>query len=201
VSGLPANLAAVADDLARATQRDALRARRRRRAATLAVVLALLALTASAAIATGWLSNSSSTRDAVGPVGPSGSPVVLLAHLGGADRSITAVSLPDGSVCLTLTGYPRQCVTSFLARQETAWFMSTSQSGPTVVWGIAREEVTAVDVVTADGRRTPAELADGAFYAEVSTGQPTELRVMLENGRAVTQALVACSVTNPNCSP
>jgi hypothetical protein len=55
MTALPSNLALVADDLARATLRDARHSHRRRRLVTYSVAFALLALTATAAIASGWL--------------------------------------------------------------------------------------------------------------------------------------------------
>ena len=90
MSGLPANLALVGRDLARATLRDAKRSRRRRRLAFCAVACALLALSATAAGA-GWLFGHETPVVRVVPA-LGGAPVRGTGAPGGADSAAQDVT-------------------------------------------------------------------------------------------------------------
>ncbi|HEY3613917.1 MAG TPA: hypothetical protein VGK92_09440 [Gaiellales bacterium] len=91
MSALPSNLALIAEDLARATQIDARRARRRRRVATYAIAFALLALTATAAVAAGWLFGGETPVVRVVP-SLGGSPLPVTIVPGGRDTSAQDVT-------------------------------------------------------------------------------------------------------------
>lgn len=203
MTALPPNLAAVADDLARATLRDARRSLRRRRRITFAVAFALLALTASAAIATGWLTDKTPASRAVPGVNGAAGEVAsrtLLTGLGSGLRELSAVVTAGGGVCLTLTGFEPQCVPTFLARQPVTWF-ARPLAGGTALFGLARDEVTAIEAVAADGSATAAELANGAFYAEMRGGPPTRLSVHLSDGTTETVPVLTCPLSTPDCVP
>jgi hypothetical protein len=198
VSALPANLARVGDDLARATARDAQRSRKRRRAATCVAVLVLLALMATAAVANGWLLGESPTADAVPSLAGS-EPRTLLTGLGPDQRTLTAATTPSGVVCLTLSGYQTQCIPTFTDDQELAWLAWSSQSGPTLVWGIVRDRVVGVDAVSAAGVRTAAQFGHDAFYLELSGGMPAQLVAHLADGGTKQIPIGDCSPSAPDC--
>jgi hypothetical protein len=199
---LPANLAVVAEDLARATERDARRAAKRRRAVTLAVVLALLALTASAAIATGWVTDSTpATRAVASLAGDPGdtSPHVVLTDLGKQARVLTTVRTSAGSVCLSITGFETQCVSDFRANQQLTWFVQSLPDGTTGVFGIARDDVRGIDAVGRHGRTVAAQLASGAFYLELIGVVPTEVTVHLSDGSSNVVPIAPCPAASPDC--
>lgn len=203
MTALPSNLAMVGEDLARATLKDVKRSVRRRRLVTYAVAFALLALMASAAIATGWLTDKAPTAGALQSLNDgaaAGEATVLLTGLGSAGRSLSATKTADGTVCLTLTGFPLQCVPTFLTRQEISWFIWSSQSGPTLVWGVVRPEVASVEAVSSDGRITPARFDNDAFYVELDS-PPAHLIAHLADGTAVNEVISPCPQTDPNCAP
>lgn len=238
---LPTNLAAVGDDLARATSIDARRSLKRRRLATLAVAFALLALLATTAVANGWLFGSSSTigaapdlqangnaapapkearsaadqmsqsearhqaanRDpslpAVGTVARDDSRV-LLADLGASHRTLSSVITTSGGACIALSGFAIQCPPVFAAGQQVIYFNASPPGGPTVIWGVARDEVERIEAVAADGRSTRAHLANDAFFVELDE-PPTRLIVHLEDGRSSAVVLLSCPPTTPTCTP
>jgi hypothetical protein len=199
VTTLPSNLAMVADDLARATQRDAKRAIHRRRLVTCAIAFALLALTASAAIANGWLFDETPTADAIPSLGKNatGSEVrTLLSHLGSDDRVLSSVTTAGGAVCFVLTGYQMQCVPTFKNDQELALFVWSAEGGKTLVWGIVRDRVTSVDAIAADGERTRAILANDAYYLELDR-PPARLIVQLGNGTSKVVPVADCPPSDP----
>jgi hypothetical protein len=189
----------VGEDLARATQRDARRAIQRRRLVTYAIAFALLALTASAAIANGWLFDETPTVKAVPSFGQSanGAEVrTLLSNLGSDDRVLSSVTTAGGAVCLVLTGYQMQCVPVFRNDQQLAVFVWSTDDGKTLVWGIVRDRVTAVDAVTADGRATRALLENDAYYVELDS-PPTRLIAQLRDGTSAVVPIADCPPSDP----
>jgi hypothetical protein len=203
VTALPSNLAAVADDLARATLKDSRRTIKRRRIVTVAVAFALLALTASAAIATGWLSEKTPTAAAVPELaaGSGGAGVqVLLSGLGSQLRALSSEATPGGGICITLTGFEAQCVPTLLVKQQIAWFTRSLDDGTTVIFGIVREQVTGVDALLSDGRTQPAQIGNGAFYLELTEGPPTHVLLHMSDGTSVTKAVSPCPPATPDCA-
>jgi hypothetical protein len=202
MSALPSNLAFVGEDLARATSRDARRAIRRRRLVTLSVVLALLVLTVTAAVANGWLFSETPTIQAVPSLstGAGGAEThTLLTGLGPQGRVLTAVTTAGGGVCLTLTGFDTQCVPVFTRGEDVNWVTAPAGDGTTLVWGIARDEVVAIDGVSRDGQTRAAEVANDGFYVELPAA-PDHLVIHLRNGSSEAVPLVPCPPTQPACT-
>ena len=199
MTALPSNLARVAEDLARATQGDARQSLRRRRIVTFAVALALLALTASAAIATGWLSDTTPTARAVPSLTEGPSQQTLLTDLGAQGRVLSTVTTADGGVCVSVTGFETQCVPSFLAKQQITWFVQSVPGGTTAVFGLARDDVTGIDGVVPDGRTVAAQVANGAFYLELTDVPPTQVTVHLRDGSSNAVAIAPCPSASPDC--
>lgn len=137
---------------------------------------------------------------AMGAVDP-GATRTLLTDLGESHRELSAIGTTSGGVCVTLTGFDPQCPPDFPAGREILAFIVTSQSGATVIWGIAREEVTAVEVVAADGSITPTRFAHSAFFAELADGgRPVRMVVHLRDGSTHSRAAApACPLSTPNC--
>lgn len=196
---LPSNLAMVGEDLARATQTDVRRTAKRRRVVTFAVALALLALTASAAIATGWLSEKTPTARAVSSLTDSAEPQVLITNLGPQARVLSTLVTADGGVCVSVTGFETQCVPSFLATQQISWFVQSLPDTTTALFGIARDDVTGIDGVTKDGRPVAAQLANGAFYLELTGVPPTQVTVHLSDGSSNVVPIAPCPSASPDC--
>jgi hypothetical protein len=193
----------VGDDLARATQRDARRAIQRRRLVTYAIALGLLAITASAAIANGWLFDETPTVQAVPSLGQSASGAearTLLSNLGSEGRVLSSVTTAGGAVCLVLTGYQMQCVPTFRNDQQLALFIWSTRDGKSLVWGVVRPDVTAVDAVTADGRTTRALLENDAYYVELGS-PPTKLIAQLSNGSSSVVPVADCPPSDPFYCP
>ena len=199
MTALPSNLAKVGEDLARATQGDVRQSARRRRIAAFTVALALLALTASAAIATGWLSDTTPTARAVPSLNDSSRPRTLLTDLGTGARVLTTVKTADGGVCLSITDFETQCVREFLATQQISWFVQSLADGTTAVFGLARDDVTGIDAVARDGRTVAAKLANGAFYLELTEVPPTQVTVHLSDGSSNAVAIAPCPSASPDC--
>ena len=203
MTALPSNLAAVGEDLARATQRDARRTVQRRRVVTVTGAFALLALTASAAIATGWLSEKTPTTRAV-PALANGAgdadPEVLLSGLGSQQRALSSQVTAAGGVCLMLTGFETACIPTLLAKQQIAWVTRSLTDGTTVIFGIAREDVTGVDAVLTDGGTLPAQLGKGVFFLELTAGPPTQLLVHLSDGSSSIKDISPCPPATPDCT-
>jgi hypothetical protein len=202
MTALPSNLAMIGEDLAHATLADVRQAARRRRIATFAVALAVLALTASAAIATGWLSEKTPAARAVPSLtgGPGDAePQVLLTDLGTQARELSRVLTAAGGVCVSVTGFERQCVPTFLANQQIAWFVQSLPDGTTAVFGIARGDVMGIDGVASDGRAVAARLANGAFYLEFTGVSPTQVTVHLRDGSSNAVAIAPCPPASPDC--
>jgi hypothetical protein len=202
VTTLPSNLALVGEDLARATLRDARRSLKRRRLVVCAVAFALLALTASAAVATGWLSEKSPTAralPALSAVGTESAPRLLLTDLGSGARALTSYTTAKDAVCLTLTGFEVQCVPAFLAKQQVSWYTHSLSDGTTLIYGLARADVDAIDAVSADGHVTPAQLGNGAFYLEVGGSVPTRVVLHLSDGTDISKPASPCPPATPDC--
>jgi hypothetical protein len=193
----------VGDDLARATQRDARRAIQRRRLVTYAIALGLLAIMASAAIANGWLLDETPTVQAVPSLGQSASGAearTLLSNLGAEGRVLSSVTTAGGAVCLVLTGYQMQCVPTFRNDQQLALFIWSTRDGKSLVWGVVRPDVTAVDAVTPDGRTTRALLANDAYYVELGS-PPTKLIAQLSDGSSSVVPVADCPPSDPFYCP
>lgn len=202
MTALPSNLAAVGEDLARATQKDVRQSARRRRAATFAVAIAVLALMASAAIATGWISDETPTVRVVPSLagGPGDTaPRVQLTDLGKQARVLSTVTTANGGVCVSVTGFETQCVTTFFAAQQITWFVQSQADGTTAVFGIARDDVTGIDGVGSDGRTVAARLANGAFYLELTDVPPTQVTVHLSDGSSNAVPIAPCPPASPDC--
>jgi hypothetical protein len=125
----------------------------------------------------------------------------LLENLGAQRRVLSAVATTSGGVCVALTGYAVQCVPTFAADQEISWFTASPPSGPTIIWGIARDEVTGVEAVSADDSKTTARLGNGGFYLELADGPPTRLIVHLSDGSSRPVEPFPCPLTGPICTP
>ena len=201
MTALPTNLALVGEDLARATLRDVRRSAKRRRLVTVALVLALLVVTATAAIANGWLLSETPTVQAVPALGPENGTAThtLLTGLGAEGRVLTSSTSAGGGVCITLTGYTTQCVPTFKQGQMVNWVISPSGPGTTLVWGIVRAEVTAVQAVSASGDSAVARVANDGFYVELP-GSPDHLVIQLSSGDSEVVPLVPCPPVDPNCT-
>jgi hypothetical protein len=202
VTALPSNLAMVGDDLARATLRDARRSVKRRRLVTCAVACALLALTASAGIANGWLSEETPTAKALPSLtrGANGADLrTLMTELGPERRVLSSVPTAGGAICLVLTGYQMQCVPTFTPGQQLVWFVWSSQGGPTVVWGVVRDTVTAVEAISTTGQVANARLENGAYYVELTDGLPARLIAHLSDGSSAVVRVAECPLDDPDC--
>jgi len=131
----------------------------------------------------------------------SGDSRTLLTGLGAADRSLSVVATTSGGICVALSGLAIQCVPTFAPDQEIAWFTSSPATGPTVVWGIVRDDVTGVDAIGSDGAATQAEVGNGAFYVEPADGPPERLTVYLNDGSSESVKPLPCPLTSPACTP
>jgi hypothetical protein len=136
----------------------------------------------------------------MGSVDP-GAARTLLTGLGGDERVLTSIPTKSGGVCLALTGLAPQCPPTFPAGREIIFYFATPHAGTTVIWGIARDEVTAVDAVTADGTTTRARFAHNAFYVELTDARPVRLVAHLQDGSSDSEAVHACPLSTPNCTP
>jgi hypothetical protein len=202
VTALPANLAAVGHDLARATHEDARRSAKRRRAATFALVFALLALTGGAAVATGLLPGETPAIRAMPMLAdPTGEPRVLLTGLGDEGRTLTSMPGTEESICLTLSGYSPACFTGLLAQQRVSWWLVSGPDASAVIFGIVRDEVAAIEAVAGDGSTRAAVLANNAFYVENPGGSPAKLLVHLRDGQVTEELMRACPLSEPTCTP
>jgi hypothetical protein len=201
MTALPTNLALVGEDLARATLRDVRRSAKRRRAVTVALVLALVVVAATTAIANSWLLSDTATVQAVPSLGPENDTVThtLLSGLGPQERVLTAVTTAGGGVCITLTGYTTECVPTFKQGQMVDWVITPSRPGATIVWGIVRDEVTAIQAVSATGESAVARVANDGFYVELP-GSPDHLVIQLSSGGSEVVPLVPCPPVDPNCT-
>jgi hypothetical protein len=194
---LPKNLALVGEDLTRATLQDAQRAARRRRSVTAMAVLALLALTTTAAVANGWLFDETPSAEVVPSL--SGDSRTLLTGLGPEGRTLSSIATTKGSVCVLLTGFDVNCVPTFATHDQITWFTATPRSDTTLVWGIARDNVRAIEAVAANGTVTRTRLGNDAFYAEVDGSPPVRLVVHLADGTSSTVPVAPCPASTPDC--
>jgi hypothetical protein len=124
----------------------------------------------------------------------------LLTGLGSADRSLSVVATTTGGVCVALSGLAIQCVPTFAPDQKVAWFTASPATGPAVVWGIVRDDVTGVDAIGSDGALTPADVANGAFYVELPDGPPNGLTLHLSDGASESVKPPPCPLTTPACT-
>jgi hypothetical protein len=135
------------------------------------------------------------------PLGQAGSgiPRTLLSGLGAHRRTLTSVVTSTGGACLTLSEVETECIAGFAPEQSAAWFTRTPVGGPLVVWGVVRSDVTAVDVVSTTGATVPAELGNGAFYAELADGPADHLVLHHGDGTAETASTLPCPPATPDC--
>jgi hypothetical protein len=124
----------------------------------------------------------------------------LLSGLGPDNRTLTAVTTTSGGVCVVLTGVPVECVPTFQADQEVIAFTSSPSKADTVVWGVARDDVTSIDAIDVDGATHAAEVGSGAFYADLGNASPDRLIVHLADGSSDTVTPAPCPLTNPACT-
>jgi len=124
---------------------------------------------------------------------------ILLENLGAQGRTLRSVTTSTGGVCLILSGFSPQCVPTFKNDQALAWYLAPS-AGATIIFGIARDDVTSVEAVTTDGRSISARLADDAFYLEVRDGRVSRLVAHRSDGSSDSVALVLCPPTVPDCA-
>jgi hypothetical protein len=128
------------------------------------------------------------------------SPRTLLADLGPEHRTLAAVGTTSGGVCLALSGFSIQCVPAFKDDQEISWFVGTPSSGALLLFGLVRDDVTAVEARFADGTSTQARLGHNAFYLELSGDDTGSLVVLLSDGSSEVVADLPCPLTRPDCS-
>jgi hypothetical protein len=125
----------------------------------------------------------------------------LLTGLGPEDRSLTVVTTTSGGACVALTGVPAQCIATFATDQEIAYFTSSPSKTDTVVWGLLRDDVTAVEVIDTEGVAHPAVVGNGGFYADVGSRAATRLIVHLADGGSDSVTVFSCPLTTPDCTP
>ncbi|MDX6631477.1 MAG: hypothetical protein QOH00_3723 [Gaiellales bacterium] len=162
------------------------------------------AASASDAVANAETRHRAATPGA-GSVLPLGSALqatarTLLTDLGPQRRVLSSVATTSGGVCFVLTGFAPQCTPTFASGQQVDWIVSPSGGGTTLIWGITRDEVTAIEAISAGGEATTAELANNGFYVEVGGGQPVRLVVHLDDGSSDLVPLFPCPLTAPNCT-
>jgi hypothetical protein len=129
-----------------------------------------------------------------------GQSQTLLSELGPQGRALSSVPTTSGGVCFTLTGFPPQCTPTFAAGQHVDWISGPSGTGTTLIWGIARDDVEAIEAVSGAGEATAAVLANNGFYIEVAAGKAAELDVHLRDGTSEVVPLFPCPPTTPNCT-
>jgi hypothetical protein len=125
----------------------------------------------------------------------------LLTGLGPEKRSLTVVTTTSGGVCIALTGVPVQCFATFAPDQEIGTFTSSPSKADTVVWGIVRDDVTAVEAIGADGATYTAVIGHGGFYVDLGDSTPTRLIVHLADGTSDSVTPLPCPLTTPACTP
>ena len=141
-----------------------------------------------------------------GPAPPLGSANgadarTLLTGLGPEDRSLTVVTTTSGGACVTLTGVAAQCIATFAADEEIAYFTASPSRTDTVAWGLLRDDVTAVEALDADGVAHAAVVGNGAFYADVGDSSVKRLIVHLADGTSDSVTPAPCPLTTPDCTP
>jgi hypothetical protein len=135
----------------------------------------------------------------LGVAGASGSRT-LLANLGPDHRALMSVATTSGAVCLALTDFAVQCVPTFKDDQQISWFVGTPSSGAVALYGLVRDDVTAVEVDFANGRTAVARLANNAFYLELPGSEPGSLVIHLRDGSSDVVAALPCPLTKLNCA-
>jgi hypothetical protein len=124
----------------------------------------------------------------------------LLTGLGSENRSLSVVPTTSGGTCVALSGVAVQCIATFAADQKISWFSSSPTTGPAVVWGLMRADVTGVDAVSADGTTHKAEVGNGAFYVEIGKGPPERVIVHLDDGTSQSFSPAPCPLLTPACT-
>ena len=81
------------------------------------------------------------------------------------------------------------------------WFFRSAPMDSTAVWGIVRDVVTRVDVISTPVQTTTARTANGAFYAELDHGSPDQLILHLADGSTEPSSAPTCPLTTPDCTP
>jgi hypothetical protein len=69
-----------------------------------------------------------------------------------------------------------------------------------LLFGLARDDVRAIEAVFADGSRSPAQLANNAFYLELTSSEPGSLVARLSDGSSDVVARLPCPLTNLGCT-
>ena len=147
-----------------------------------------------------------SASSGAGPAPPLGSANstdvrTLLTGLGAEDRSLTVVTTTSEGVCVALTGVPVECFATFAQGQEIGTFTSSPSKADTVVWGIVRDDVTAVEAIGADGATYSAVVGNGGFYVDLGDSTPKRLIVHLADGTSNSVTPLPCPLTTPACTP
>ena len=125
----------------------------------------------------------------------------LLTGLGPENRSLTVVTTTSGGACIALTGVPAQCIATFAVDEEIAFFTSSPSKADNVVWGLVRDDVTAVDAVDPDSGTYAAVVGNGGFYVDLGSHAAARLIVHLADGSSETVPVFGCPLTTPDCNP
>jgi hypothetical protein len=100
---------------------------------------------------------------------------ILMSEVGSAHGTIYAIPTSKGRICSGLTGYSSGCTDGF--RDESGDVTTTFGGG--IVWGLAPNQVTAIEVVV-DGVSHAARLENNAYFYE--GGNPQQLIAHFQDG-------------------
>jgi len=112
---------------------------------------------------------------------------VLMTNVGTAKRTIYAYPTSRGRVCAVLTDYSSGCLDGFRDRFADVDFTF----GRGIVWGLAPNSVTAVDVY-AGGVSRPARLENNVYFFEGDA--PQQIVVHFRNGSTKSVAIPAVEI-------
>lgn len=124
----------------------------------------------------------------------------LLSDLGPEHRVLISVETTTGGICLVLSGFSPVCVATFKQGQQITWLAGTPSNGAAVLYGLARDDVTAVEADLGNGRTVLARLANNAFYVELPDGAATSLVIRLRDGSSEVVPALVCPLTNIDCT-
>lgn len=124
----------------------------------------------------------------------------LLSDLGPEHRMLISVETTTGGICLVLTGLSPACVPTFKEGQQVSWFAGTPSSGAAALYGVVRDDVTAVEADFGNGRTALARLANDAFYVELPDGATANLVIRLRDGSSAVVTALVCPLTDIACT-